>query len=1180
MKKLVIPYFVVVALATTLAFFLEGQQEAPPFDEDGEVVAASLPATADVRPTSEHAGEEALSGAVDVPRILVFSKTEGFRHASIEDGKAALIRLGRERDVQVDTTEDASVFNANALENYDAVVFLSTTQDVLNEEQERAFERYIQAGGGFVGVHAAADTEYDWPWYGRLVGGYFDGHPSDPNVREGTLTVVDSAHISTGHLPQTWTREDEWYDYRRLFPGARALLTLDETSYRDSGEVRMDVHPIAWYHEYDGGWAFYTGLGHTPASFSEEAFLEHLWGGITYAIGDGEGIDYSRANVLPEENRFVQTVYDQNLNEPMELELLPDGRILFIERRGDLHVHDPEAGTTETIATLDVYTEQEDGLLGLALDPDYAENRWIYLFYSPPGDTAEQHVSRFRLRGDSLDLQSEKVLLEIPTQREECCHAAGSLEFDQRGNLFISTGDDTNPFESSGYAPIDEREGRRPWDAQRTSANTDDLRGKILRIHPEDDGTYSIPEGNLFAADGSEGRPEIYVMGNRNPYRFSIDDSTGYLYWGEVGPDAGEPNPERGPKGHDEVNQARTAGNFGWPYFVGNNKPYHDFDFADSLAGDAFDLKAPRNDSPNSTGAEVLPPAQPAFIWYPYDTSPEFPLVGEGGRNAMAGPVYHADAFEDSGRNFPQYYDGKLLIYEWMRGWIMAVTMDEEGNFKEMERVMPSATFKNPIDMEFGPDGALYLLEYGTGWFTQNLDARLSRIDYVRGNRQPVARIEADSTVGATPLAVRFSGAPSEDFDGDSLQYAWSFDGTGEVQSTEKEPTFTFEEPGLYKPTVTVTDPDGQTSTASVEVIAGNAVPELALEFSGNRTFFWDGAPLQYAVDVADAEDGRLGEGIDSARVRLSIDYLAEGYDLTTIAQGHQAIMASSAATIGKELMATSDCQACHKADAASVGPSYVDVAAKYAEDKNATPYLVEKIIKGGGGVWGDNAMAAHPQLSPEEAGQMVAYILSLGKEAEEAGATGQPLKGTYAFDEHQGKEGDQGRYVITASYTDEGAGDLGALTASETVVLRPPRVQAETFDAAGDGATKYTVPASTPGVEAAFDVLVGPSGSHARFEDIDLTDVGAISALVGLVPGTTAGGTIEVHLDRPDGPTIGAFSVGMRPEQAGFHEYTARLQPTEGVHDLYFTFTGEGDGPVAIVDWFRFHREGEALPQ
>jgi cytochrome c len=167
------------------------------------------------------------------------------------------------------------------------------------------------------------------------------------------------------------------------------------------------------------------------------------------------------------------------------------------------------------------------------------------------------------------------MILEVAVQREECCHTGGSIEFDEKGLLYLSTGDNTNPFESEGYSPSDERPGRSAWDAQKSSANTMDLRGKILRIQVHEDGSYSCPKDNLFTGEsGLVGRPEIYVMGCRNPFRISIDSRRNLLFWGEVGPDAGEPDTARGPQGHDEVNRAKKAGFFGWPYFVGNNKPY------------------------------------------------------------------------------------------------------------------------------------------------------------------------------------------------------------------------------------------------------------------------------------------------------------------------------------------------------------------------------------------------------------------------------------------------------------------------------------------------------------------------------------------------------------------------------------------------------------------------------
>ncbi len=243
-------------------------------------------------------------------------------------------------------------------------------------------------------------------------------------------------------------------------------------------------------------------------------------------------------------------------------------------------------------------------------------------------------------------------------------------------------------------------------------------------------------------------------MGNRNPYRISIDKKKGTLYWGEVGPDAGRDSTGFGPKGHDEVNQAKFAGFFGWPYFVGDNKAYWQYNFKTSQSEYQFDPTKPVNNSLNNSGIKKLPQAQPAFIWYPYDESEEFPLVGNGGRNAMAGPIYYSDLYEDNNFKFPQYFDGKLFIYDWMRGWVHLVTMDENENYLGMEPFMPSHKFSNPMDMQFAKDGSLYMLEYGTTWYKQNEDARLLRITYNSGNRSPIISATHDKKAGAVPLEV------------------------------------------------------------------------------------------------------------------------------------------------------------------------------------------------------------------------------------------------------------------------------------------------------------------------------------------------------------------------------------------------------------------------------------------
>jgi len=430
-------------------------------------------------------------------KVLIFSKTAGYRHASIEPGITAIKKLAKQNGFQITTTEDASYFKEENLKQFAAVIFLNTTGDVLDYVQQADFERYIQAGGGFVGIHAAADTEYDWIWYGKLVGGYFNGHPNDPNVRKAKINVVDKTHVCSSMLPDNWERDDEWYNYKNLNPNVNVIATLDESSYE--GGTNGDHNPIAWYHDFDGGRAFYTGSGHTDASYSEPLFLDHLLGGIQYAIGENQ-IDYSKARFhrVPAENRFVKTVLAQNLNEPMELDILPDGRIIFVERKGAIKLYDPETEILQRITEFPVHTEFEDGLLGITLDPNFKDNKWLYLFYSPVGEKPVQHVSRFVFDNDSLFYDTEKVVIEIPVQRDECCHSGGSIEFGPDGNLWIGVGDDTNPFESDGYAPIDERNGRSAWDAQRSSGNMNDLRGGILRITPQADGSYTIPEGNLF----------------------------------------------------------------------------------------------------------------------------------------------------------------------------------------------------------------------------------------------------------------------------------------------------------------------------------------------------------------------------------------------------------------------------------------------------------------------------------------------------------------------------------------------------------------------------------------------------------------------------------------------------------------------------------------------------------
>lgn len=1076
------------------------------------------------------------------PRVLVFSKTLGWRHDSIEPGQAMLRALGETHGFDVTFTEDAATFHDDSLRDVRAVVFLNTTGDVLDDTQQLHFQRYIQAGGGYVGIHSASDTEYGWSWYGRLVGGYFDGHPSDPNVREGVLTVVDTTHAATEHLPTPWVRTDEWYDIRDHNPDTRVLLTIDEASYKDDPDA--GTHPMAWYHAFDGGRAFYTALGHTSDSYRDSLFIDHIWGGLRYAMGDREP-DYARATLRPLPEQFTREVLEDYLNEPMELAVLDADRLLFVERPGAVRLHDRRTQQTQTLATLDVFAGFEEGLIGLTLDPSFDDTGWLYLAYSRP-DTALIRVARFTLAGDRLDLATERPILEIPVQRDECCHVAGSLAFGPDGHLYIAVGDNTNPFASAGYAPIDERPGRAPWDAQRTSANPHDLRGKILRIQPQPDGSYTIPGGNLFA-DPADGRPEIYVMGNRNPFRIAIDQRTGYLYWGEIGPDAGEPRAQRGPAGHDEINQARQAGFFGWPYFVGDNKPYHDIDFATDRSGGAFDPARPVNDSPNAPEAGVLPPAQPAFIWYPYGASEAFPEAGDGGRSAMAGPVYHADAYGRAPA-FPAAYDGKLLIYEWMRGWLHAVTFDADGGYAYQEPVVPGAAWSRPMDVAFGPDGALYLLEYGNVWSAQNPDARLVRVSYADGPPGPPAEIALSPIAGAAPLTVTYAART----DADAVE--WTF-GDGNA-SDARTGTHTFAAPGRYRVTLRATNRRGRTTLRQATVLVGNTPPDVTLALDGSTSFYTD-APRAYAVQVRDAEDGSLQDGgIDPRLVEVRIDYLPEGHDEAVAATGHQQ---AAAVPKGLKLIEEAACIACHQLAVPSAGPSFLAIAERY-QDQRVRDELVEKVIQGGGGVWGEQAMAAHPHLPRDDVEAMVGYILGLLDDADRRA----PPEGLLSFDRHD-PPGTTGAYRLAATYTDQGGDGIGPLTSQARLLLRAPRIQAETL-ADADLATRLVTQDQTRAVR--FE-----AGDQLVLREVDLTDVERVTVRVLDAPGTT-GGRLSLRLGAPDGPVLGRAVL-----PAGGGTVSMPFAATRGRHTLYLVAEPSADAAAFAIDWLHVHLRPPGTP-
>ncbi len=1085
----------------------------------------------------------ALSGCTDdTPRILVFTKTSGYHHESIPTGVAAIQKLGAENGFQVDTTKDADRFTDSQLKKYKAVVFLSTTLNVLNADQQVAFERYIQAGGGYAGIHAAADTEYDWPWYNRLVGAYFVSHPA---IQPAAINVIDTTHLSTTGLPARWERTDEWYNYRNVYAGIHVLAELDEQTYE--GGTNGSHHPIGWYHEFDGGRSFYTGGGHTKESYSEPLFLKHVLGGIKYAMGENVKLNYSKsyATKTPEENRFIKTILSNDLNEPMELAVAPDGRVFFAERSGNLFAYLPGEKKTILVHKFNVMPDSEEnfgsGILGVTLDPDFNTNSYLYLLYTPNEMPIHQNISRFKVNQESvIDLKSEQVIIQIPLEKEIGAHAGGSLAWDKDKNLYMSTGDNTVPFASEGYAPLDEIPGRIIYDAQRSAANTNDLRGKILRIHPEPDGTYTIPEGNLFPKGTAQTRPEIYAMGCRNPYRMSVDQETGIVYWGEIGPDAGNDG-THGPRGYDEINQAKKAGNFGWPFFVGNSKPYPEYDFATKSLGAFFDANTPVNASVNNTGLKNLPPAQKAMIWYPYAISDEFPDVNKGGRSALAGPVYHFDNKLSSTTKFPEYFDKGLFIMDWMRNWVFVVRLDDDNNYVRMEPFMQATgDFRRPIDMEVGPEGSFYMLEYGSVYGIDNVDARLVRIDYNGGNRKPTAKINANETIGLAPLNVKLNSKSSFDYDEEALTYEWVIE---DKKLKDADVDYTFAKNGVFKAILTVTDPSGASDADTVEIKVGNTAPIVSINTTDNSTFFFDKTPFHYSIDIKDKED----QSIDPKNVMIGLKYIEK----MTPQLGHLQIASFDA---GKALMEASDCKTCHQLTGKSIGPAFMEVAKRYKDDAAAPARLVEKIIAGGGGVWGEPTMNAHPQMAKEDVSKIVKYVLSLAGEK----AKSLPQTGTVSFKDHKDTDA-KGRYALSASYTDKG-GDAVPLSNGAVLLLRPSRVQAEEADVLNnidpDGETLGSI----------------HHNSFFVFKNIDLK---GIKQLTYLYASLNRDATIEVHVNSSKGPVISTVNYTQTGDWKKFKQITAPIKDPGGKNDLYFVIRKDQapNDHMLDLDWIEFKR-------
>jgi glucose/arabinose dehydrogenase/plastocyanin len=644
------------------------------------------------------------------PTALIVTATEGRRDALARTAEKQLVAAARREGLRAKTVRSRRQLTAKAIRGAAVVAFAANRGTVMSPAVERLLNLRVRNGAGVVFAGSAIALQPKSQDFSTLLGGELG--PVE-RVQNAEVQIVDHVHPATAPLPSRWRVTEPWVSLKKNPAGrVHVLGWVDERTYAPTEKVGMGLeHPVTWCRELGDGRAFTTTLGAARATWGSAHFRRQLSGALAWAAGRRSGD--CGATVW---SNWKRTVIDEDITDGTQLDVAEDGRVYYIEHTGStLKIYDPVQDIVKDAGYIPSTPGLGQGLLGLATDVHFKKTRWVFLYYHV-GLTGR--LSRFTLdKSDQLDPVSEKVLLTV--QNLGIDHNGGGLAMQSNGDLYLAIGANDMPHFDGQYG------SRNPTptglatqtDSEATTQNTNSLLGKVLRVHPEPDGTYSIPKGNMFAPGTPNTLPEIFTMGHRNAFHVKVDDLTGQVLEGDVGPDGRDDDPVRGPKGYDEFNLLTGPANYGWPYCIGPNLPYNDIDsVTGSGSGKPFDCTKLVNRSASNTGLKELGAASKPFIWYPYGVGKDFPEMSEawlggtdGGRLAIPGPRYRPFA----GSRMPLFYDNSWFVADWTRNWIKQVILDDAGNPLRIQRFAPDRGVQAPMDMDIGADGSLYVIEWG-----------------------------------------------------------------------------------------------------------------------------------------------------------------------------------------------------------------------------------------------------------------------------------------------------------------------------------------------------------------------------------------------------------------------------------------------------------------------------------